>query len=533
MEGCDSDIRYEGESISWSSCGEIDNRPLECSTIYVPMDHFADEADQDLSTKNFSIPLIRLRGRNATQNLLLNPGGPGGSGVEFMFRKGEHLSTIVGDGFHLLSFDPRGINGSQPSGRCYADGASRRKLSPRRPAMWDIVNDSPAAFAWSENFGLACADVMGEHGKYLNTPQTAADMNNILDALGQEDMVYWGFSYGTLLGQTYATMFPERSARVIIDGVANQWDWYENLLDSEAFTDSENVLDGFFSECIKAGEKCALSSLAETKEELWDVLFGFSDELRQQPLNVYVNSTTYGLFSHANLWQDGLFNILYKSEKWGEVAETLTKLFRGNATDAFLAWAWDTRDEDNSSFEAGRFIQTNDGLAGPKYWPQEREVMVDIILPFFNSSMFSVILYDDLFSKLHWKIPRVHNYVPKKDVQTKHPLLILSTTYDPICPLVSARGASDAFVGSQIVEVEGYGHCSISVPSMCIARHVRSFLYEGKLPDSYTKCEVDGDYFNTPEDGKLKAKMHFEDPEEREIHLAQVKLAWDMDWPIW
>jgi len=100
-------------------------------------------------------------------------------------------------------------------------------------------------YAWSHNLVRACAETMGEHGKYVNTPQTAADMNSILDAVGQEDMAYWGFSYGTILGQTYAGLFPNRSKRVIIDGVANQFDWYEGQLDYEAFTDSENVFNGF------------------------------------------------------------------------------------------------------------------------------------------------------------------------------------------------------------------------------------------------------------------------------------------------
>jgi pimeloyl-ACP methyl ester carboxylesterase len=533
IEVYDGSIQYAGESMSWSPCGKINDRPLECSTIFVPMDQFADPGEQDLSTKNFSIPLIRLRGKNATQNLLFNPGGPGGSGIAFMFQRGEQLSTIVGDGFHLVLFDPRGINGSQPNGRCYVDGTSRRKLAPRRPAVWDVEKDIASAFAWSQNFGRACVDVMGEHGKYLNTPQTAADMNTILDALGQEYMVYWGFSYGTILGQTYATMFPERSARVIIDGVANQWDWYENMLDAEAFTDSDNVLDGFFAECIKVGEKCALSSLEKTKEGLWNRLLDFSAQLKQQPLSVYMNGTAYGLFDHAQLWQAGLFSALYMPGKWGEVADILTQLFRGNATEAFLAWAWNVRDEEYGSFEAGSLVQTNDGVSGPKYWPRERDAMLDIILPFFNSSMFSIILHDDLFRKQHWRIPRTHDYVPRKGVQTKHPLLILSTTYDPICPLVSAKGASEAFVGSKIVEVKGYGHCSISAPSMCVARHVREFLYEGKLPDSYTKCEVDGGYFEKPKDGTGEAKVYFEDAEERKIHLAQVKLARDMEWPGW
>lgn len=181
---------YEGEHITWEPCGDIKDRPLECSTITVPMDQFDATNTED---KVFTIPLIRMRGKNATQNLLLNPGGPGGSGFEFLHRRGEQLSTIVGEGFHLLSFDPRGINGSTPKAACYPDKKTREALSYVRDTK--VIEDSPEAYAFAKNFVRACSDTLGEHGLYINTPQTAADMNSILDAVGQKEMIYWGFSY--------------------------------------------------------------------------------------------------------------------------------------------------------------------------------------------------------------------------------------------------------------------------------------------------------------------------------------------------
>lgn len=87
-----------------------------------------------------------------------------------------------------------------------------------------LLGNSPDIHAWYHGFVKACADVGGDHGKYVNTPQT----NSILDAVGQDYMVYWGTSYGTLLGQTYAGLFPHRSKRVIVDGVVNQFTWYSN-----------------------------------------------------------------------------------------------------------------------------------------------------------------------------------------------------------------------------------------------------------------------------------------------------------------
>lgn len=121
----------------------------------------------------------------------------------------------------------------------------------------------------------------------------------------------------------------------------------------------------------------------------------------------------------------------------------------------------------------------------------------------------------------HWAVPKTYSYVPSKSVKTTHPLLIISITYDPVCPLIAAQSTKEAFEGSQVVEIKGYRHCSVAVPSVCIAKHVRAFLYEGTLPDIYTKCEVDSHYFNRSDKSEqLLAHKHFEDVEEASIHQA-------------
>lgn len=166
------------------------------------MDHFATEP----SSKNFSIPLIRMLGTSTsstTKTILLNPGGPGGSGINFLWRAGEKINKVVGEDFHLLSFDPRGVNGSIPQASCYVSAEQRATEIEDTP--WDLAYEAGKMFTKAENKARACEDVMGEHGKYLNTPQTASDMNSILDAIGQEEMYYWGFSCRLLLSLQLVT----------------------------------------------------------------------------------------------------------------------------------------------------------------------------------------------------------------------------------------------------------------------------------------------------------------------------------------
>lgn len=236
-------------------------------------------------------------------------------------------------------------------------------------------------------------------------------------------------SYGTILGQTYASLFPSRSERVIIDGVANNFNWFGHDLDAESFTDTENVLAGFFDECIKAGSNCSLSSLADSKEELGKLVFDFSEKLEKQPISVYVNSTVYGTLDYAKLWYNGIFPLLYKPAGWYGLADNLAQLLKGNATAAWLAYgrdgAWGLEGE------ANQFVTFSDALSGPKYWTQDREEFLDQILEIANASMFVPTENRGYYTKQQWSVPRTHNFTQKHGVQTAHPLLILSTTFDP------------------------------------------------------------------------------------------------------
>lgn len=158
-------VKYEGESLFWEACGEITGHPLECSDLVVPMNHFApaNSSNPKENEKVFTIPLIRMRAKNATQNLIINPGGPGGSGVQFVYAIGDELNTILDEGYHILSFDPRGVNGSKPRAECYPDEATRRSHSMPRSGK---LSDTGAMYAWNKNLARACYDIMGEHAEY-------------------------------------------------------------------------------------------------------------------------------------------------------------------------------------------------------------------------------------------------------------------------------------------------------------------------------------------------------------------------------
>jgi len=299
-----------------------------------------------------------------------------------------------------------------------------------------------------------------------------------------------------ILGQTYASLFPDRSERVIIDGVANNFIWYGDFFDTEQFTNTEDVLEGFFDECIQAASNCSLSDLADSKEELHDLVYTALSQLQQQPISVYINSTQYGTLDYPTVMYNGIFASLYKPANWYNLADNLAKLLKGNATAAWLAYGQDP--PFGIEGEANQFVEFNDGLSGPAYWPQDREALLKQIIPAVNTSLFGPTENGAYYQRQQWIVPRTHNFSQPESVETLNPLLILSTTYDPICPLVSAQSANGAFKDSKIVEVEGYGHCSVAVASTCLAQHVREFLYKGQwkqiLPASLSCLVIVADF---------------------------------------
>ncbi|XWW95802.1 hypothetical protein V2A60_003770 [Cordyceps javanica] len=505
---------YAGESIKWRLCGDITGHDLECATVDVPMDQFNKT---NSGGKFFTIPLVRMRGSKAVKNLLVNPGGPGASGVGFVYSAGDKLNRLVGEQFHIVGFDPRGVNASTATATCFVDAESREKLRPRRTT--DLIRDSPYLYAWSTNYLRGCRENAAEHFKYVNTPQTAADMNHIIDALGQDTMFYWGISYGSLLGQVYATLFPERAGRIVIDGITDQFSWFEKLMDTKRYADTDVVVDGFFGECIRAGEACALSKFGKTGPALRKNVTRVINSLYGHPASVYVNGTVYGVLDDFAARIRGLFQEMYTPSHWPALAGRLADLQVGNATGMFMSYAKEDDPFDNLP-EANLAVQMNDGRSGPDFWPQPRMDLMEKLLPYFDKYRLALGDMLDLHLKQQWTVPSTHSYVPRQRVETASPLLILSTTHDPVCPYTGAQVAQRVFAGSRIVALDAYGHASVAMPSLCMAKYLRGYLLNGSLPEENVVCKRDGAYFPGRDGGAAPYSL-----EEQDILAAQRALS--------
>jgi len=249
--------------VNWSPCFRAEG-PFQCATVGVPLDY-----DQPGGAK-ISIALVRLPAADPSQrigSLFLNPGGPGGSGVEFVVGAGPFLFTQeVRDRFDLVGFDPRGIARSTAL-RCF--GTDRQWGPYFTDFAFPMTEDEVQEWVTSDRYlDEACERRGGALIDHMSTANVARDMDRLRQAVGDPKLSYYGVSYGSMLGQTYANMFPDNFRALVIDGVLDPVAWTTGaagqqhlpfatrLLSDQGAADT---LEEFFRLCDEGGPACPLS----------------------------------------------------------------------------------------------------------------------------------------------------------------------------------------------------------------------------------------------------------------------------------
>ena len=221
-------------SFDWRAC---DNR-FECATATVPRDYDRPRGS------TLSLDLVRRPATDPSSrvgSLFVNPGGPGGSGVDFVRGSAEGALAALNRHFDLVGFDPRGVGASRPAVSCLTADEAHAQFDGRSPAWrrW-----CPVGGRLGERVGAPVHRPQRRILPYLSTGNAARDLDVLRAAVRDPKLTYFGFSYGTLLGATYASLFPDRVRALALDGAIDPDVWINRPLEAtrEQVAGSERAL---------------------------------------------------------------------------------------------------------------------------------------------------------------------------------------------------------------------------------------------------------------------------------------------------
>ncbi|KAJ7269773.1 TAP-like protein-domain-containing protein [Mycena rebaudengoi] len=483
------------DQLEWSDCYSAH----QCSHLTVPLNYSEPHGDKAVIAlirwpSSFPPDSPRYRGP-----VLVNPGGPGGSGVEFVSLAGILLAQIVGSEFDIVSFDPRGVARSTPRASLFKTPVERVLWDGR--AVHDLNASSDALsrhWARAQINGRLAGEQSGKFLAHLNTDNTARDMLRIVEACGGEKLQYWGFSYGTVLGATFAAMFPDKVERLVIDGVVDAENYFDALW-SNNLMDADKAMQTFFDECAAAGEE-ACAFYAPTPDAISQKLNTLIDTIHARPVPVRTD-LGYGLVDYELLRMIILACLYAPHALFAPLAVGLAALEIGDGSSLFNLFAIPAFQcscepfpgvEPAASLDAQLAIICNDGKAVPSAFEDSQRHYENMVN---TSSWGSTIFASIRIACSGWPaIPQNHFRGPVTG-NTSFPMLLIGNTADPVTPLWAAKKMSKGFPGSVVLQQDCAGHASLAAASPCTWNHIRAYFLDGILPEPGTVCSVLGSSF--------------------------------------
>ncbi|KIM37592.1 hypothetical protein M413DRAFT_257941 [Hebeloma cylindrosporum] len=492
------------DNLTWVECY---SSTIQCSRLSAPMNY------SNPSAGSFSLALIRipspLTGTASYRGpVLFNPGGPGGSGVEAILGFGAQISKAVGPEFDVLSFDPRGIANSTPVISFFKTDVERAAFDfgPHATDPTATPDVLPSQWAHYQALGRLAKDrdTAGVLA-HVSTDNVARDMLRIVQAHGQTKLQYWGISYGSVLGATFATLFPDKVERLLIDGVLDMGGYFAPDFANEII-DADKVLQAFFDECHKAGPTaCAFyaNSSAAISHKL-DTLY---QKVLAQPVPAYSPSLPqYGFVDHPTLKNAILVSFYQPYSSFSALAQGLALLENGDGS-ALYQLSTPRVAEPVLAIVCGDAAKVTDDAATLKKYVKSIEKI----------SSFSSIVAGVRLVCSGWRV-NPDNFKGPVGGVTSFPLLLIGNTADPVTAIAGAKKTAKQFPGSVVLTQDGLGHTSFASPSACTIGHIQAYFQNGTLPAVNTVCPVTEPLFPLPSTNSTQTPRELH----QEISLAEV-----------
>jgi pimeloyl-ACP methyl ester carboxylesterase len=493
------------ESLTWTSCHADIGPNFQCATARVPLDYSRPHG------ATIAIALARLPATDAANrigSLFLNPGGPGGSGVDYLLGAGPFLYTdAVRARFDLVGFDPRGIMRSSPL-RCFD---SPDQWPPFPPAWFPITREQEQEqAAFDRVIDSACRDRGGAIMSHMSTANVARDLDVLRRLVGDRKLSYAGVSYGSYLGATYANMFPNRVRALVVDGILDPIAWstgrgaegvlvpFSTRLRSDA--GAMATLKEFFRLCNAGGANCAFSGDAAAR------FAALARQLRKEPVEVVYDDGTSEIVDYTLLVGGAALGSMYDPFSWPDFAQWLATV------EAAARSAHTAARTERFRFERRQPYLTPRGIPDPGVIEEEYMnfpegfpgvACADSTNPHsYAAWSINGALADARFGYFgrpwtwassicaEWPGSDRDRYTGPWTRATANPVLVVGNRFDPATRYQGAVTLHNLLPRSALLTLEGWGHTSQFLSS-CVDQAISSYLIDIVTPPEGATCEPD------------------------------------------
>ena len=466
---------FYDQKLVWKDC----TTGMQCTTAIAPIDW------NEPSGATLNLSMIRHKATKgpALGSLFVNPGGPGASGVEFISASLDYaVGKPLQEKYDVIGFDPRGVGQSTPV-TCFTDAKKTDDLlygitpGVRASADWLASREASSA-----EFAAACAQNTGSLLAHVDTVSAAKDLDMLRYTVGDARFNFLGYSYGTLLGTTYAELFPTKVGRMVLDGALDPASSSSDVSRTQA-VGFENALRAYLAWCITQSN-CPVAGTGTVDSAMTEI----SQILSRLDANPLPASGTEARVLGADTLVTAIIAPLYDKNSWANLSSVFASTLAGDPTSAFGAADWyNGRDsagayKDNST-EAFLSINCLDYPAKNDLasWQADAQTIIaaaPVIGPY-------MVYGDTLCANWPYQSSRVLG--PIAAVGSPD-ILVIGTTNDPATPYQWAVNLAGELTKGHLISYAGEGHTAYNKSNSCVDDAVTNFFLAGTVPASDPKC---------------------------------------------
>ena len=484
--------------LAWRACTRSDQAGFLCASAAVPLDHAQARGER------IQLALIMRPAADRARRigmLFFNPGGPGGLGTDALPAWFALFAPALHERFDIVSFDPRGL-GRSTAVRCFADAAAEQQFFATRPAGYPVGGEQVAAWnALYADFGARCSARAGSLLAHVSTADVAHDLDWLRRAAAEPSLNFLGVSYGTLIGATYANLYPQHVRAMVLDGNLDPvaWSTARDGLSTGLRLGSDlataRTLGAFFELCTAAGPtRCAFAaaSAAETRGK-FDALL---QRLQAQPAQINGKTITAAAIATATTGVLDTVQTVAGFPGWSYLATLLQQVWQASepaapgapimapAPVAVAATPNETRYDSDGGALA---IQCSDS-------PNPRDPAGYVALAARSAARAGALGPSWSWPDSRcasWPRVAADRYSGPWNRATAQPVLVIGNRFDPSTPYEGAQAMAQALARARLLTVDGWGHTALLNPSRCASDIQSAYFIDGALPAEGTVCTQD------------------------------------------